>query len=178
EKMRILKLNPLGLVGVTAVPLEWSVSRGDYSFDYTGKHNYVVHVKALRRGDTIEIAKPCFKLAYLENAADRFRVDEGFRFLDDLKRLKELWEELEKRLAAGHWSLSQVYALQQELRRFDQDDAPSLWEQHARASLVNILDLGAADELLEKLLGAAGEGLLDLCLRWHLQVGKIKPGRN
>lgn len=201
EKKRTIALNVVGL----NAPLKWSVSyatadpdisddwhpylrvdggdpdRGDYSFDYTDKGHYVVHVTKLQKNDRIKIDKACLKLAYLENASDRFRVDEEIRFLDDIQRINELWNEFQKRLDEGRWSISQIYAFwRDELQRFKRDEDADLWEAHVKASLLNVLDISESNEgaLFNKLLEAANDGLLDLCLRWHLQVGKIKSRRN
>lgn len=201
KKKRTIALKAVGL----NAPLKWSVSyatgdpdigddwhpylridggdpdRGDYSFDYTGKGHYVVHVKKLQKNDRIKIDKACLKLAYLENASDRFRVDEELRFLDDIQRINELWNGFQKRLEEGRWSISQIYAFwRDELQRFKRDEDADLWEAHVKASLLNVLDISESNEgaLFNKLLEAADDGLLDLCLRWHLQVGKIKPRRN
>jgi len=201
EKKRTIALKSAGL----KAPLRWTVSyatgdpevgddwhpylrvdggdpdRGDYSFDYTGEGHYVVHVTKLRKNDRIKIDKACLKLAYLENASDRFRVDEGIRFLDDIQRISELCYEFQKRLGEERWSISHIYAFwRDELQRFKKDEDAELWEAHVKASMVNILEISESKEgaLFNKLLEAADDGLLDLCLRWHLQVGKIKPGRN
>ncbi|KJS02122.1 MAG: hypothetical protein VR68_03620 [Peptococcaceae bacterium BRH_c4a] len=200
-KKRTIALKAVGL----NAPLKWTISyatgdpdigddwhpylrvdggdpdRGDHSFDYTGKGHYVVHVKKLQKNDRIKIDKACLKLAYLENASDRFWVDEEIRFLDDIQRIDELWKEFQERLDKGRWSISQIYAFwRDELQRFKRDEDADLWEAHVKASLLNVLDISESNEgaLFNKLLEAADDGLLDLCLRWHLQVGKIKPRRN
>jgi len=150
----------------------------DYSFIYNDKGDYVVHVKELQSGDEITLEKSFFKLAYLENAADRFVIDEGFRGLDDIKRLDELWALFERNFEIEKkWSYSQVYTLWKELNRFDKEKAGSLWEEHVLSSLVNILEV-SEKKLLKQLICAAKDGLLELCLSWHMQVGKIKPGRS
>src|SRR5690606_31666389 len=108
--------------------------REDYSFNYTDKGDYVVHVKALQFGDEIMLEKSLFKLAYLGNAADRFVIDEGLRVLDDIKRLIELWAMFERKFEDRKWSYSQVCALWEELNRFDKEKAGSLWQEHVRSS--------------------------------------------
>ena len=59
-------------------------NRGNCSFDCTGNGNYVAHVKALQINDCIEIEPSYFKMVFLESAAERFRVGEDLRALDDL----------------------------------------------------------------------------------------------
>jgi len=149
--------------------------REDYSFNYTDKGDYVVHVKALQFGDEIMLEKSLFKLAYLGNAADRFVIDEGLRVLDDIKRLIELWAMFERKFEDRKWSYSQVCALWEELNRFDKEKAGSLWQEHVRSSLFNILEVNKEEE--PYLFCAVKDGLLERCLSWHMQIGKIKPGR-
>lgn len=183
------------------VPLEWIVSygtgdptkpdewhpylrfnggnpnRGNYSFDYDGKGNYVVHVKELRHNDCIKIEGPYFKLAYLENAAERFKVDDGLRPLDDIKRLDELWNDVAYILKSKNLGFSQIYTFWQEVKkRYEDYKGDSVWENFVKSSLVNILRLSPKNdkESFDKLFHATKDGLLDLCLHWNLQVRKIK----
>ncbi|MFQ6003726.1 MAG: hypothetical protein ACE5KJ_08265, partial [Candidatus Zixiibacteriota bacterium] len=76
------------------------------------------------------------------------------------------------------WSTSQIYAYRQEVMKRYKDykgnKGDIVWENFVKAALKNILELQApSDE--ERIFQATKDGLLDLCLHWHLQVRKIKP---
>ena len=156
--------------------------RGDYSFDYTGNGNYVVHVKELRINDCIHIEPSYFKLAYLDRAADRFkiadrfRVDEKLRPIDDIRRLDELWKDIEKK--TKKLGTTQLYAFWQEVEERRKDyKGDSVWEEFVKSSITNILKVSAQrdTERFNKLFQATKDGLLGLCLHWNLRVRKIKP---
>ncbi|MBC7333820.1 MAG: CRISPR-associated protein Csx11 [Actinobacteria bacterium] len=186
----------------SSVPLIWSISystgdpnqpdewhpyirfngsnpnRGNYSFDYTGNGDYVVHVKELRINDCINIEPSYFKFIYLESAADRFRIDDNLRPLDDIKRLDELWKDIQSILKAKNLGTSQLHAFWQEVKkRYEDYKGDSVWENFVKSSITNILKMSAQKdaELFNKLFQAVKDGLLDLCLYWNLQVRKIKP---
>jgi len=153
-------------------------NRGNYSFDYTGNGNYVVHVKELKTNDCIEIEPSYFKMIYLESAADRFRINENLKALDDVKRLDELWNDIQNILKTKKLGISQLYAFWQEVEKRCIDfKGDSVWEDFVRSALINILKLSSQKdtELFNKLFQASKGGLLGLCLHWNLQVRKIKP---
>jgi len=153
-------------------------NRGNYSFDYTGNGNYVVHVKELRVNDCIEIEPSYFKMVYLESAADRFRIDENLRALDDIERLDDLWNDIQNILKTKNLGISQLYAFWQEVekRRIDYK-GDSVWEDFVKSALINILKLSPQKdtELFNKLFQATKDSLLNICLHWNLQVRKTKP---
>lgn len=157
-----------------------NLNRGGYSFDYDGNGNYVVHVKKLLPHDCIKIEGSYFNLAYLETAAERFKVDDKLRPLDDIKRLDELWNDVEYILKSKNLGISQIYAYWHEIKkRYEEYKGDSVWEDFVRSSLINILKVSPEKdrkdrELFDKLFHATKDGLLDLCLHWNLQVRKIK----
>lgn len=159
--------------------LNWKISyaTGDPSVDDKW-HPYLrikggnpTYVKELKIGDCIEIEPSFCKFAYLENAADRFRVDEELRPLDDIKRLKELWDKI-KGLVVG---TSQLYTYWQEVKERRKEYDAETWEHFVKSSIVNILRVSEDKELFGELFQGTKDGLLDLCLSWNLQVRKIKP---
>ncbi|MCL6501011.1 MAG: CRISPR-associated protein Csx11, partial [Candidatus Pacearchaeota archaeon] len=155
-------------------------NRGNYSFDYTGNGDYVVHVKELRKDDSIKIETSYLKLTYLESAADRFRIDENLRPLDDIRRMDELWNDIQGILKSKNLGISQLYAFWQEVEKRRKDyKGDCVWEDFVKSCLTNILRLSPKKEeeakLFDKLFQATKDGLLDLCLHWNLQVRKIKP---
>jgi len=152
--------------------------RGDYSFDYTGNGNYVVHVKGLRINDCIHIESSYFKLIYLDSAADRFRIGEKLRPIDDIRRLDKLWEDIENVLKTKKLGTTQLYAFWQEVtKRYEDYKGDSVWEDFVKSSITNILKVSAQKEtdLFNKLFQATKDGLFSLCLHWNLRVRKIKP---
>ncbi|MGQ9638451.1 MAG: CRISPR-associated protein Csx11 [Thermodesulfobacteriota bacterium] len=157
-----------------------SPNRGNYSFDYTGNGDYVVHVKELRLNDSIKIETAYFKLAYLEIPADRFRIDEKLRPLDGIKRLDELWNDIKHILKSKNLGISQIYAYWQEVKkRYENNKGDSVWKDFVKSSLINILQVSPQKDrgLFDKLFQATKDDLLDLCLHWNFQVRKIKPER-
>lgn len=188
----------------SSVPIEWIVSystgdpaqddewhpyirfsggnpnRGNYSFDYDGNGNYVVHVKELQPNDCIKIEGSYLKMAYLESAAERFRVGDELRPLEDINRLDELWDDIENILNSRSIGISQVYAYWHEVEKRHKDyKGDSIWEHFVKSSLTNVLKLSPEkdNELFDKLFQATKDGLLDLCLHWNLQVRKMKLGK-
>jgi len=122
-------------------------NRGNYSFDYTGNGDYVVHVKELRANDCINIATSYFKITFLENASDRFRIGDdrfrigdGLRPLDDIKRMDDIWNEIQKIVRSKKLGISQLYAYWQEVKkRYKDYRRDSVWENFVKSSLINIL---------------------------------------
>ncbi|WXG39266.1 MAG: CRISPR-associated protein Csx11 [Candidatus Freyarchaeum deiterrae] len=151
-------------------------NRGNYSFDYTGNGNYVVHVKGLLVNDCVNIESSHFNLFYIENAADRFKVDENLRPLDDIHRLNEIWEKIKEKMSSKKWSISQVFSFWQEVKkRYEEYGSDAVWESFTKSALRNILKIVPESDEEKELLQAAKDGILYLCLNWHLQVRKIKP---
>ncbi|OGF68318.1 MAG: hypothetical protein A2Y62_11510 [Candidatus Fischerbacteria bacterium RBG_13_37_8] len=198
---KVIKLKLITNPSYSSVPLEWVVScstgdpvqddewhpylrysgrnsnRGNYSFDY-GNGNYVVHVKKLQLNDCIKIEGSYFKLAYLENAAERFKVDEKLRSLGDVKRLDELWNDVACILKSKNLGISQMYAFWHEvMKRYEDYKGDSVWQDFVKSSLMNKLRLCPEKdkELFDKLFQATKDCLLDLCLNWNLKVRKLKP---
>jgi len=141
-------------------------------FDYTNAGDYVVHVEEIKKGDVLKIEPSYFKLYYIENAADRFRVDEDLRFLNDLHRIQEIRNELE----SGIWSVSQLYAFWDELRRIREYQG-EVFEKFLDSSIKNILDVYQNSERFNEIKEAVKSGLFELCLHWNFQVRKIKVGK-
>jgi len=198
--VRRLKLNPDPCY--SSVPIIWHISystgdpnqqdewhpyirfngnnpnRGNYSFDYTGNGDYVVHVKELKVNDCINIATSYFKITFLENAADRFRIGDGLRPLDDIERTDDIWNEIQKIVKSKKLGISQLYAYWQDVKkRYEDYGGNSVWENFVKSSLINILKLSPKEdkEVFNKLFHATKDGLLDICLHWNLQVRKVKP---
>jgi hypothetical protein len=198
--VRRLKLNPDPCY--SSVPIIWHISystgdpnqqdewhpyirfngnnpnRGNYSFDYTGNGDYVVHVKELKVNDCIKIETSYFKLSFLENASDRFRIDDDLRPLDDIKRLEDIWNEIQNIVKSKKLGISQLYAYWEEVKkRYEDYGVNSVWENFVKSSLINILKLSPEEdkEVFNKLFHATKDGLLDICLYWSLQVRKVKP---
>ncbi len=155
-------------------------NRGNYSFDYTGEGDYVVHVKKLQVNDCIKIDTSYFSLTYLESASDRFRIGDNLRPLDDIKRLDELWNDIQNIVKTKKLGISAIYAFWQEVKkRYEDYKSDSVWENFVKSCLTNILKLSPKKEeevkLFNKFFQATKDELLDLCLYWNLQVRKIKP---
>ncbi len=183
----------------SSIPLEWTISystkdpsqedlwhpyirfngnnRPDRKlcFDYTGNGDYVVHVKELIENDEIMIETSYFKLFYLEDAADRFRIDEDLRPLDHVKYLKELWNEIEDRLRSKIWSVSQVHSFLEEIRKRRQNYTEEGFKTFVNAALVNILGIKQSTnkKMFKLFFRAAIDQTFDLCLFWNFQVRKI-----
>jgi len=198
NRVKVLKLKPDP--GYSSVPLVWyiSYSTGDpeqedlwhpyirfngdassrnLSFDYTGKGDYVVHVKELKTGDEIKIEPSYFTLAYFENASDRFNIGDNLRPIDDIKRIDDIWKDIQNIFKSKELGISQLHAFWQEVKkRYDDYRGDSVWEDFVRSSLVNILKISPQKEkeLFERLFQATKDFTLDLCLHWNLQVRKIK----
>lgn len=151
--------------------------RGNYSFDYDGNGHYVVHVKELKPTDCIKIETSYLKITFLEKASDRFRIDENLRPLDDIKRLEEIWNDLQGIVNSKGIGIAQIYAFWQEVKkRRGEYSSDLVWENFVRSSLTNIFKLSPVkdSELFNKLFQATKDGLLDICLYWNLQVRKTK----
>lgn len=149
-----------------------------YYFDYTGKDNYVVHVKKLNANDKIKIDTSYFKLVFLESASDRFRIDDNLRPLDDIKRIVELWTEIQNLLRTKNVGLAQLYNFWQETKkRHEHCNGDTIWENFVKSSLINILNISPKGDkdLFEKFYQATKDDLLDICLYWNLNVRKQKP---
>ena len=145
------------------------------SFDYTGNGDFVMHVKEIQQNDQIKIEPSYFTLLYLDNAANRFKVSDDLRPLDDIHRLQKLWGKIEKRLASKTWSLSQIYAFWEDVRKRQVYDVNN-FERFVKSDLINILNIGSQKDrqLFEEFLQATKDELLDLCLYWNLQIRKTK----
>ncbi|MGJ8454433.1 CRISPR-associated protein Csx11 [Pseudothermotoga sp. U03pept] len=141
-------------------------------FDYTNAGDYVVHVEEIKKGDVLKIEPSYFKLYYIENAADRFRVDEDLRFLNDLHRI----QEIRNRLESGIWSVSQLYAFWEVLRKIREYQG-EVFEKFLDSSIKNILDVSQNSERFNEIKEAVKNGLFELCLHWNFQVRKIKVGK-
>lgn len=153
-------------------------NRGSYSFDYDGNGHYVVHVKELSRDNHIKIEPSYLKLAYLENAADRFRVGDDLRPLDDIKRLDNLWNDIKNILKSKNLGLSQLYVYWQEvMMRYEDYNGDVVWEDFVRSALTNVLKVlpNKDEKLFDNLFQATKDDLLNLCLYWNLKVMKTKP---
>jgi len=200
--VRRLKLNPDPCY--SSVPIIWHISystgdpnqqdewhsyirfngdnpnRGNYSFDYTGNGDYVVHVKELKEDDCITIETSYFNLSFLEDASDRFRIGDDLRPLDEIKRLDDIWNEIQNIVKSKKLGISQLYAYWEEVKkRYEDSGGDSVWENFVKSSLINILKLSPKEdkEVFNKLFQATKDGLLDICLQWNLQVRKIKPAK-
>ncbi len=199
EKLRKSKELTIKVESYSSIPLKWRISYstgdpdqedlwhpyirfdGDGSdrnlyFDYTGNGDYVVHVKEIKENDKIKIEPSYFRLFYLENAADRFRVDEDLKLLDHIHYLKKLWEEIESKLKSKTWSISQIYAYWEEVRKRRQEYDENTFEKFVKAALTNILEIKPQKdkELFDLFFQATIGRSLDLCLYWNFQVRKIK----
>jgi len=153
-------------------------NRGNYSFDYTGNGDYVVHVKELKVNDCIKIETSYFNLSFLESASDRFRIGDDLRPLDDIKRLDDIWNEIQNIVKSKKLGISQLYAYWEDVKkRYEDYRGYSVWENFVNSSIINILKLSPEEdkEVFNKLFNATKDGLLDICLYWNLQVRKVKP---
>jgi len=153
-----------------------NISGRNLCFDYTGNGDYVVHVKEIKENDKIKIEPSYLRLFYLENAADRFRVDEDLKPLDYVHRLKNIWKEIKNRLGSKTWSISQIYAYWEEVRKRRRSYDKDAFKKFVRAALINILEIKPQKnkELFDLFFQATIDRSLDLCLYWNLQVRKVK----
>lgn len=96
----------------------WRACERKLCFDTEGG-DYVVHIKEIEENDGIKIEPSYFRLFYLENSADRFRVEEDLKSfpLDYIHHLKKLWKEIENRLKSKIWSVSQIYTYWEEVKK-------------------------------------------------------------
>jgi len=153
-----------------------SISDRKLCFDYTGNGDYVVHVKEIKENDKIKIEPSYFRLFYLENAANRFRVDEDLKPLDYIHHIKKLWREIKGKLKSKAWSISQIHAYWEEVRKRRQNYDKDTFEKFVRAALTNILEIKPQKDkdLFDLFFQATMDRSLDLCLYWNFQVRKIK----
>ncbi len=158
------------------IRVDGAISSRSLCFNYTKNGDYVVHVKEIKESDKIKIEPSYFRLFYLENSADRFRIGEDFKPLDHIHRLEELWKKIEDMLESRTWSFSQVYAYWEEVRKRQNYDKDA-FEKFVRAALANILEIRPQDkELFDLFLQATMDRSFDLCLYWNFVVRKIKVG--
>ncbi len=151
-------------------------NRGNHSFEYDSNGHYVVHVKKLQSTDSVSIEPSYFKLSFLESAADRFKIDESFRSLDDIHRLNQLWNKIETKLRSNEWSTSQLHSFWQETKkRYEDYGGDIVWENFVKSSIKNMLKISPQSDDGKELFQVTKDGLLDLCLCWNLQVRKMKP---
>ena len=153
-----------------------SVSDRKLCFDYTGNGDYVCHIKEIKENDKIKIEPSYFRLFYLENAADRFRVDEDLKPLDYIHQLKRLWEEIKDKLKSKTWSISQIYAYWEEVRKRRKEYDEDTFKKFLRAALTNILEIKPQKDknLFDLFFQATMDRSLDLCFYWNFQVRKVK----
>ncbi len=150
----------------------------DYSFDYTGNGNYVVHVKKLQKNDKIQIETSYFKMTFLESASDRFAIDDDLRPIDDIRRLDELWKDIQNIIKEKKIGIAQLYTFWQEVEKRKRDWDDNLEKENfIKDSIINIFKISPQkdENLFNKLFQSSKDGLLNLCLYWNLQVRKIKP---
>ena len=148
----------------------------ELSFDYTGNGDFVVHVKEIQQNDQIKIEPSYFTLFYLENAADRFKIGDALRPLHDIYRLQIFWKKIKDRLESKNWSMSQIHAFWEDIRKRRGYDEHN-FEKFVQSDLINILKTHPQKdrEMFEEFLQVAKDELLDLCLHWNLQIRKVKP---
>ena len=148
----------------------------DLCFDCTGNGDYVCHIKEIKENDEIKIEPSYFRLFYLENAADRFRIDEDLKPLDYIHHIKKLWEIIEEKLKSKTWSISQIHAYWEEIRKRRQDYKGDTFKRFVRAVLTNILEIKPQKDkdLFDLFFQATMDRSLDLCLYWNLQVRKVR----
>ncbi|RLE44854.1 CRISPR-associated protein Csx11 [Candidatus Woesearchaeota archaeon] len=156
------------------IRFDGNVSDRNLCFDYTGNGDYVVHVKEIRKNDKIKIEPSYFRLSYLENAADRFRIDEDLKPLDYIYHLKKLWKEIEDKLKSKTWSTSQIYAYWEEVRKRRKEYDEDTFKKFVRAALINILEIKPQNKEFNLFFQATMDNTLDLCLYWSFQVRKVK----
>jgi len=154
------------------------ISARTLCFDYTGNGDYVVHVKELEEKDKIKIEPSYFRLLYLESANDRFGVDEDLRPIDHIHYLKKLWNIAENKIKSKEWSISQIYAYWEEVRKRRKNYDEDAFEKFVKAALINILEIKPQKdkELFYRFFQATIDGSLDLCLYWNFQIRKVKIG--
>jgi CRISPR-associated Csx11 family protein len=140
-------------------------------FDYTGNGDYVVHVKEIKEKDGIKIETSYFKLCYIEEASDRFHVDENLKFTDDIHEIQHLWKVIECKLKSQKWRVSQLYSFLEELERIKEYDEKT-FEYFLESNLINIFGLNRSSNEFKLLKKVIEDGLFELCLYWNLQVRK------
>lgn len=184
---------------IFSIPLKWNVSysTGDpdvedlwhpyirlalsgnpgrkLSFDYTGNGDYVVHVKELDNGDRIRIEPAFMALTYLESAADRFRVDDEIRPLDDIRRIQELWKRVNSHAKQKNLTTSKLrrFWSEIEMRKSDWADIDT-FEKLVKSAITNELKVMPDDRLYDDLLEAIKDGTFSRCMSWYLKVKKEK----
>ena len=156
------------------IRFDGDVSDRNLCFDYTGNGDYVVHVKEIKKNDKIKIELSYFRLFYLENAADRFRVDEDLKPLDHIHYLKNLWKEIENKLKSKTWFTSQIYAYWEEVRKRRKGYDEDTFKKFVRAALTNILEIKPQNKEFNLFFQATMDRSFDLCLYWNFQIRKIK----
>ena len=156
------------------IRFDGDVSNRNLCFDYTGNGDYVVHLKEINENDKIKIEPSYFRLSYLENAVDRFRVDEDLKSLDYIYYLKKLWKEIEDKLKSKTWSISQIYAYWEEVRKRRKEYNEDTFKKFVKAALINILEIKPQNKEFNLFFQATMDSSLDLCLYWNFQVRKVK----
>jgi len=70
-----------------------------------------VHVSGLQEGQRVKVTPARFYWQYLESAAQRFKpalANEGWHWLEEYQRLRQLWQALKERASTGQLTEAQL----------------------------------------------------------------------
>jgi CRISPR-associated Csx11 family protein len=148
----------------------------DCDFQHPGGQIYR-HVKDLRTGDKICVSPSLVTTVYLDNATRRFEPFVVKR-IDEWNEMREMWIKIDKAVPSRA-ALRSAWSELVERRRNWQDSA-GLWFNNGKDAWLELVRtvfrvrLKVRDTLLNSLVEAAGNGLLEWSLEWHM--GVLKEG--
>ncbi|MHA1338823.1 MAG: CRISPR-associated protein Csx11 [Promethearchaeota archaeon] len=180
-----------------SIPIKWKISystgdpeQEDWWYPYLRVKNpssnnnenddkKIVYIKEIKKNDIIEIEPSYFKLFYLGNAADRFKVNDDLKPVDYIHFLKILWKEIEKKLKLKIWTISQINTYWDEIKKRRQSYDEDTFKQFVKSALINILKINPQKDkdLFNLFFQTTMNEILDLCLYWNFQIRKIKLRR-
>ncbi|MBU1222196.1 hypothetical protein KKF34_10125 [Myxococcota bacterium] len=147
-----------------------------YSLDFQHPDGQVYrHAKELRTGDGVFIYPTLISTLYMDSTARRF-APLNQRQLTDWLQMRDLWTMIEWNApsqSAIHGAWSELIS-----RREDWQDLNGNWMDGGKETWLDLTRavfydrLGVRGACLEALVEAAGTGLLDWSLEWHMNVLK------
>lgn len=133
------------------------------------------HAKDLRSGDGVLVYPSCIATVFMDSTARRFEPLSR-RQLTEWLRMRDLWRQMD-RFAASQTALRGAWSELME-RRGAWQEADGTWFEGGKTAWLDLARavfherLGVRGACLETLVQAAGDGLLDWCLEWHMSVLK------
>jgi CRISPR-associated Csx11 family protein len=133
------------------------------------------HAKDLRSGDGVLVYPSLIATVFMDSTARRFEPLNR-RQLTEWLRMRDLWRQID-RYAASQTALHGAWSELME-RRGTWQEPDGTWFEGGKTAWLDLARavfherLGVRGACLETLVQAAGDGLLDWCLEWHMSVLK------